>query len=168
MSTQTQAFNTSATYRYAIVGVLGVVAILGVGLFIRSRIQERRRAREGPQLVPSRGTAGGVEKRPRLFDAYLDKSDVLGDYGWGDIMPLSSHPVPASPQNPAKNVSLSLDLDPALASALSRVAALILMPCPGPPLSGHAHDGLEEESTVPYVEVGTIDVEIQRSPDGGK
>ncbi|KAJ6528722.1 hypothetical protein DFH09DRAFT_157062 [Mycena vulgaris] len=167
MSSQSQPFNAkgSTIYRYAIVGALGVVALIGCALFVRSRIDERRRVRNGPPLGVG-GDASALADRPRLYEAYLESiHGAWADYGWQDIMPLSLHSAGSWPQNSNKHVSI--DLDP-LTSAQSRIAMIIAMPSrrdtpPGPThgVTPPQSPSSEDDPTLPHFEIGITDVDVR-------
>ncbi|KAJ6523092.1 hypothetical protein DFH09DRAFT_1190714 [Mycena vulgaris] len=165
MSSQSQPFNPkgSTIYRYAIVGALGIVALIGCALFVRSRIDERRRVRNGPPLGVG-GDASALADRPRLYEAYLGSiQGAWTDYGWQDIMPLSLHSGGSWPQNSNKHVST--DVDP-LTSAQSRIAMIIAMPSrrgapPGPTHTPLQSPSSEDDLTLPYFEIGITDVDVR-------
>ncbi|KAJ7476433.1 hypothetical protein FB451DRAFT_1243213 [Mycena latifolia] len=171
MSSENQPFNVHSTtiYRYAVVGALAAVALIGGALFFRSRFEERLRGVQEPTLV---GTSrGGQKERPLLFDAYLvylgSSGGALTDYGWHEIMPLSLQHLSSRPQNPTKNVPS--DKDPPL-SGPSTVITIIAMPHPSSPPSTsaeviarpeHSKTSLENDDSLPHVEIGVVDVEVR-------
>ncbi|KAJ7088073.1 hypothetical protein B0H15DRAFT_949886 [Mycena belliarum] len=173
MSVPTVPFDVQASSvsRYAIVCVLGVVAFLGLAIFVRSRLVERRRVHNRPQLVPWRRIyclAGALGKRPPLLEVYLDPGRV-GEYAWCQIMvrylhsyaPAAYQAKPLSVQNidawPPSAKTVSNDLNP-LASTVSRIAAIILMPCPSVPT--HYPVGNTDEP-IPHIEIGALDVVVR-------
>ncbi|KAJ7877898.1 hypothetical protein B0H14DRAFT_1662289 [Mycena olivaceomarginata] len=158
MSSTGQSPKFSVLYQYALVGAVAIVGILVVLLCFRARVVERRRRLNEPSRAPE-----DIERKPRLYDAYLDVEP--GGVFWHDVMPISLHPVGASPgPNPGKHTSL----DVPLTSALSTVAVIIAMPIPNPPQSrplpppGPTGDGGLEEEPLPYLEIGVADVEVPR------
>ncbi|KAF8189527.1 hypothetical protein K438DRAFT_948104 [Mycena galopus ATCC 62051] len=90
-------------YRYIVIGVLSAVVCVGVLLFWRSRVVERRLPR-GP--LPSR-MKDILGERPTMYDVYLDGHGT----SWHDIMPVSIHRVgpPSSVSTSAKHATIDVD-----------------------------------------------------------
>ncbi|KAJ7608035.1 hypothetical protein DFH06DRAFT_1486334 [Mycena polygramma] len=142
---------SSLVYQYALAGAVGLIALIVFALCLRARVLERRRARNAPLT----SALSDLEKKPRLYDAYLDDSGT-GEL-WHEIMPVSSHPVGPPSTNPSKNVPI--DTNP-LMSTLSTVALLIAMPAPS-----HNPPSRDPESgpDLPHLEIGVADVEVART-----
>ncbi|KAJ7113190.1 hypothetical protein C8R44DRAFT_856164 [Mycena epipterygia] len=169
MSTPTGAFDThsSTAYRYAIVAALGVVALIGCGLFIRSRIMEHRQ----PSMRIVRNLGEAVQEKPRLYEAYLGSGDGwLADCEWGGVMPLSVYRIGRSswPQNSTKRVSH--DQEP-LGSVPSKLAIFIGMPFSHMHTEGTRQQDSsgdvvpEEDPPLPYLEIGTADLDVPPQGD---
>ncbi|KAJ6453770.1 hypothetical protein C8R45DRAFT_1112322 [Mycena sanguinolenta] len=149
-SPSTIMFN--GVYQFALVGAVGVTAILAILLCLRRRTLERRRLQNmPPQSVP----LGDLVPKPRLYDAYLDGHAEL----WHDMMPVSLHPVGSWTLNPSKH----LDATP-LVSTLSTVAMIVAMPSPlshirsSPDRLGHQEP---EDEPLPYLEFGVTDLPLR-------
>ncbi|KAJ7710531.1 hypothetical protein B0H17DRAFT_1190252 [Mycena rosella] len=153
MSSDTQSFNIGAAsiYQYALIGVLGAMALLGCALFVRSRIDQARRIREGPT---QHDHPDKFHDRPRLYETYLGSN--LADCEWHAIMPFSVHSVASSLNTPTK--SGSTDVDP-LASGPLRITTIIVMPfLPSLPSLGSPND-----ECPPYLEIGITKVAVPSS-----
>ncbi|KAJ7764145.1 hypothetical protein DFH07DRAFT_812067 [Mycena maculata] len=153
MATPNASFNvhSSTVYRYAIVGVLGTVALIGVVLFMHSRVVERRRARYGPVRVSvMHGTA--LPEKPTLCEAYLATDHEKGTAAWDATMPLSLR----TDDIRAPNLMGKISLDKDVVSTLLTVMMLIEMPSSLPPPS--SEDG--GDHPLPYLEIGSAGVEF--------
>ncbi|KAJ7495152.1 hypothetical protein FB451DRAFT_1213470, partial [Mycena latifolia] len=172
MSSENQPFNVHSTtiYRYAVVGALAAVALIGGALFFRSRFEERLRGVQEPTLVEG-SFRGGQKEWPLLFEAYLvylrGSGGALAEYRWHEIMPLSLQHLSSRAPNQTKNVSS--DKDPPL-SGPSTVITIVAMPRPSSPPSAsadvdappeHSKNSLENDESLPHVEIGVVDVEVR-------
>ncbi|KAF7378158.1 hypothetical protein MSAN_00240300 [Mycena sanguinolenta] len=148
----------SSVYEYIFGGVVGVVALAILLLCVRARIAERNR----PRVF----YFDELTEKPILYDIHLDLETGLGNGDesgvWGEIMPVSLHPIDPSPPlttPPPKNAA---SIDPPM-SALSTVAVMIAMPSPTVQPSQHdPNDDLDDDVILPYVEFGAADVEVPR------
>ncbi|KAF7348910.1 hypothetical protein MVEN_01411300 [Mycena venus] len=142
-------------FQFALAVAVGVVLILVILFCLHTRILERRRPRTELTRV-----LDDLEKRPELYDAYLDRK---GDSElWHDIMPVSLHPVGSWSQNPAKYAPTEANPPTSTSPfSLSTVALIIAMPSPKPipPPPGNDDD---EPTPLPYLELGIADVEVPR------
>ncbi|KAJ7879371.1 hypothetical protein B0H13DRAFT_2667932 [Mycena leptocephala] len=119
---------STSLYRYLIVGALSIVVCIGLTLFWRARVIERRLALLRA-LQPARLEDGlALGKRPRLYDVYLDGHGE----SWAEIMPLSldrARPLPVHNSKSAKSkhasASMSMDVDEDLSAT---VTLMITMP----------------------------------------
>ncbi|KAJ6571314.1 hypothetical protein B0H19DRAFT_1372444 [Mycena capillaripes] len=144
-------FSNSATlYRYVVVAALSTVVFIGLLLFWRSRIIERRLA----LLGPIQGTTqNALPEKPLLHDVYLDSRGE----SWHEMMPLSIHRVGSWPLDSAKHTSL--DIQP-LISAQLIIALMMAMPCPDP-MSRPPESSQDIEQALPYLEFGVVvDVDV--------
>jgi len=163
-STGTSSTGTSPLYQYAVVAAGFLFASMFVMVFLRSRLERRRRPFAG-------NWAAGIPdvdilKKPPLFDAYLaDPPGISPDattrsWEWDEIMPLSVWPlgaVNASP--PTKGASPSPPSDPDPSRVL--VSVMILMPFSFP--SSEQSD--DDEPLLPHLEIGLSAADVQ--PRGG-
>ncbi|KAJ7434320.1 hypothetical protein B0H11DRAFT_2296328 [Mycena galericulata] len=151
--------HSSTAYRYAIVGALGTVGLIGMALFIRSRILERRRP-----SVPLRigaMTATALSEKPALYEAYVGSGQEISyDATWDDMMPLSLRGVDAGPTN-LTTERTSLQKDPCV-SVWSTVTTLISMPS-SPVDIRIPESAADADLTLPYLEIGIAEVDVRGS-----
>ncbi|KAJ7128435.1 hypothetical protein C8R44DRAFT_732774 [Mycena epipterygia] len=109
----------STLFRESFFIALGFITLIGIGLSMRSHVLRRRRLHDPAFLARVQRTDHTHE--PHLYEVFLSRDTVVGEYSWHDIMPVSSY------DDPTKNISL--DVYP-LISGYRTVAMFIAMPCP--------------------------------------
>ncbi|KAF7341727.1 hypothetical protein MSAN_02071400 [Mycena sanguinolenta] len=155
MSQSSSSLMFSGVYQFALVGAVGVTAVISILLCLRRHTLERRRLQN---LPPHNGLPlDHLALKPRLYDAYLDGGRAEF---WHDIMPLSFHPVGSWALHPIKQ----LDATP-LVSTLSTVGMIIAMPDPlsrvtRPPESAGDRDS--DDDSLPHLEFGVTDIQAPR------
>ncbi|KAF8151846.1 hypothetical protein K438DRAFT_1943465 [Mycena galopus ATCC 62051] len=138
---------SSPVFRYAILVVLSVVAILGGGLYYRTHAYRYRHHPHGPRdteaalVVPSVARDWGP--KPKLFDVYLDEAREKPEADWDEITPIS--------------VTRGV-LDASGASSLARVTIMIRMPLPKPTMVREPLT--DDENPLPPLEIGQSDVNV--------
>ncbi|KAK7046395.1 hypothetical protein R3P38DRAFT_2873589 [Favolaschia claudopus] len=143
----------TALYRYIVVAALSIVVVIAAMLCWRSRVMERRIARQRLHISPGQIDTGQNKARPILYDVYLGRHGDL----WHTLMPISMqqllHPTQVrSSANSGKSVS------PADNQTCSRLTLALLVEMPAPPINTRE---VEDENApfLPYLEFGIKDVE---------
>ncbi|KAJ7128371.1 hypothetical protein C8R44DRAFT_979133 [Mycena epipterygia] len=71
---------------------LGFITLIGIGLSMRSHVLRRRRLHDPAFLARVQRTDHAHE--PHLYEVFLSRDTVVGEYSWHDIMPVSSYDDP--------------------------------------------------------------------------
>ncbi|KAJ7176901.1 hypothetical protein C8R46DRAFT_1077658 [Mycena filopes] len=156
MSSTQPSVMTSPVFRYAVLVVLSVVAVMGAGICYRTRVYQRRMHTLAGTPPGARGRIGAASAalpdpewgpKPVLFDVYLDAPREKVGSDWDEMMSM--------PISVARGA-----LDASGASSLARIATMISMPFTTFIMPDLGPDDDDEERYPPYVELGLADVAV--------